>query len=98
MEQGEEAPGSALWSVVGTHLAPPQGGEPLPPLPGSDTQGGRKEGSEGGQRRYVCLIAKRQKSEEKVEKLTTFLRCGPAVAGLRIRVHNFTSSGCVHLF
>lgn len=30
--------------------------------------------------------------------LTTFLRCGVAEAGLRIRVHSFTSSGCVHLF
>lgn len=37
-------------------------------------------------------------SVHRVKTLTTFLRCGPAVEGLRIRVHNFTSSGCVHLF
>lgn len=49
-----------------------------------------------------CMRKTESDSEEKdcaePNRLTTFLRCGPAVAGLSIRVHNFTSSGCVHLF
>lgn len=48
----------------------------------------RRQEGDSDEREAICVA----------ERLTTFLRCGPAVVGLRIRVHSFTSSGCVHLF
>lgn len=74
---------------------------------------GMREASFGGKRQMWVLVRETKRNRrtfisigimrvhtvlESVWSLTTFLRWGPAVAGLRIRVHNFTSSGCVHLF
>lgn len=58
----------------------------------SDVESDGTDGRVTVKKKRLCVLL------HSIEKPTTFFRRGAAVAGLRIRVHNFTSSGCVHLF